>query len=383
MNNNFNFSDEYFRSLQRIQNTIEQYNKSMLNNMSSQMMEAMNTYYDQIYQNNNLSKIMTEISNNVSKRFVKNFNKLIQIEQNLNRINKIATSNFASDKIINSIVSLRSSIDVYDPPNLLIEQSLKLPVAYQTFVKNQYNYAEKNELISKRAIKVANEAGNFVLNQQISSEISMEMLNEIDHEENEKEELVFASSETNIFPMLNQHISNVYRKDREPNIIKSITNSIPAQINQYGYSLIELIYKINRSYQFEKGSYIFKPTVKSMYASSLLSSHIATNEDDFAKIVDHLYFMIYEGSGNAKRLTNIATDEELEALWYLKHLRLNFRHDVEHGSNMDKKLLKGGNAFDYLISKPMPIKVSDWKKAQLSLYKKITNMLNIIIFNKE
>ena len=53
--------------------------------------------------------------------------------------------------------------------------------------------------------------------------------------------------------------------------------------------------------------------------------------------MDTLYFLIYEGSGNAKRLTELMTDEELTTVWWIKTLRTSIRHDVDHGDERKSK----------------------------------------------
>jgi hypothetical protein len=401
VNNKFiTLPEEYLKSIKIAQRTMEQYNSPIAtalanaehinniisNNISSQITGAINTYYDKMYRTKDISRVLSDISGILSHKVIEKFNmdfyKLTGMQKTIKRMNELLNSSLASNKIMNSIASLHAAIDVYNPPKILIEQAFKVPIAYQDFAKRQYKYAIKNKLISKRATKVVDEAGNLVLYQQISSETGMEILDEFEPiGKDQNEALLIVPSETNIFSVLNQHISYVYRRDREPNITEAIACSIPAKINGYGCSLVQLIYKINRLSQSLNGKPIFKPTVKSVYGASILPSQVAIDEDTFAKIVDHLYFMIYEGSGDAKRLVKVASDEELATLWHLKRLRLNFRHDVEHGDNIDRKLIKGGNAFNYLINKSWPLAVLDWKKAQLALYKSIINMLQTVINN--
>ncbi|RKP49827.1 hypothetical protein D7Z26_18500 [Cohnella endophytica] len=72
-------------------------------------------------------------------------------------------------------------------------------------------------------------------------------------------------------------------------------------------------------------------------------------------------------------------DELLSPLWKLKHLRLNFRHDVEHGKDISKKLMQGGAAFKNLIGHARPRNTSDWKQAQLKTYEHLGSMLSNVL----
>jgi hypothetical protein len=71
---------------------------------------------------------------------------------------------------------------------------------------------------------------------------------------------------------------------------------------------------------------------------------------------------------------------KLEALWRLKHLRLGFRHDVDHGSDRDvvKKNRQIGEAFKALINEVIPRDESEWRTAQVKLYQELIDMLEQI-----
>lgn len=53
--------EQYNETIAATLENVAHANKIITNNMASQMAEAMNTYCDQIYQNNDLSKILSEI----------------------------------------------------------------------------------------------------------------------------------------------------------------------------------------------------------------------------------------------------------------------------------------------------------------------------------
>lgn len=55
------------------------------------------------------------------------------------------------------------------------------------------------------------------------------------------------------------------------------------------------------------------------------------NEKDYNKLIDHLYFLVYEGSGSCKRLPQPPPQFSMD----VKFLRTGLRHDVDHGSPSD------------------------------------------------
>ena len=55
------------------------------------------------------------------------------------------------------------------------------------------------------------------------------------------------------------------------------------------------------------------------------------SEDKLGAFVDDLYFLVYEGSGNCKRLS----DPPPAFVMDVKFLRSQFRHDLDHGGETD------------------------------------------------
>ena len=109
---------------------------------------------------------------------------------------------------------------------------------------------------------------------------------------------------------------------------------------------------------------------------------VAPQEDSFLEIVDSLYFLLYEGSGSAKRLTDRVAVDRLEALWLLKHLRLGARHDVDHGSANDaqKKSEQVGAAYCELVGRRSLKTREEFLQAQRALYQRLIDMLESIWF---
>jgi hypothetical protein len=117
----------------------------------------------------------------------------------------------------------------------------------------------------------------------------------------------------------------------------------------------------------------------------IIPTRVATDEQSFGEIVDQLYFLLYEGSGAASRLRERCSNDQLAALWRLKHLRTGVRHDVGHGGSKDveKKNRQIGEAYKSLIAMVMPRSRPDWTRAQVALYGQLVEMLEFIWYEGE
>lgn len=103
----------------------------------------------------------------------------------------------------------------------------------------------------------------------------------------------------------------------------------------------------NETAQTTNGSLIFTIT-NSVWSNSLkLLQVVPTNRENFAEIVDYLYFLLIEGAGKdvLRFITYedknqhsyfLRTEPEVEIIWKIKHLRNKWlRHDIEHGKDKD------------------------------------------------
>lgn len=107
----------------------------------------------------------------------------------------------------------------------------------------------------------------------------------------------------------------------------------------------------------------------------------STDDKTFGCVVDSLYMLIYEGSGSAKRILEVLSDSECTTLWNIKHIRTDFRHDIEHGD--EKKYLAKkqeiGCAYQAICGKLRPLKQKDWVAAHAMLFKHVDEFLQSII----
>jgi hypothetical protein len=155
----------------------------------------------------------------------------------------------------------------------------------------------------------------------------------------------------------------------------------PARVTLLGLKLVRLVSGLNGKAEREGRSLIFKPTNKTFLACGIIPTRVATDELSFGEVVDHLYFLLYEGAGgSSSRLSKICSDQELADLWLLKSLRTGFRHDVDHGAAKEivKKNLQLGNAYKSLVGKVILRSRTDWAGAQVALYGRLVSMLETV-----
>lgn len=386
-------TSKQFQIINAIQSNITQFEsirKSIQNSVlfSSAYLDSLKMYRASLYEVSDLSKIMSiySLSQKMQSSFSFNFSELIKTQEKISQMygsSIFINHHLASERILDSIASLQAAIKVFNFPNELMVRSLEISNSYQYFAKKQYKYAEKNESLTETVLTVTDYAGDMVVSINSAVELGCESL--INSSEFEAYNGgVLLSNRTNIFPMLNLHLSYLYRSDTQnTNIACAIENSMPAIINRLGCQIIELVFRINSYIQGIDGSYIFTISNNNFYGASVLPSLIAINETQFAEIIDHLFFLLYEGSGSAKRLLAISDDTQLNPIWIIKHLRLGFRHDLEHGDQIEKKLKKCGDAFRELIGKSKPLNTIDWKRAQAKIYHLVVIMLSKILINLE
>jgi hypothetical protein len=263
-------------------------------------------------------------------------------------------------------------------PDLTIEYAIKNTQQYQNFVHYQF-LKMKNEPAdaAKRRAVVTDLSGEIFDDTEEAIEAGM-IMNE--GEESESYEIESPETKPNLFPRLNQHLGYVYNRKTKIEPSEAFNKALPTKIARLGYALVLLIIDINQFSERGEKREIFKPTTKNMKACAELPTLIADDEDTFGKVTDALYFLLYEGSGYAERLLNIVDEEVLEPMWWLKKLRSDFRHDVDHGkqSKIQSTLKKTGDTYKRLIGCVRPKHNRDWGAAQLALYENLFCMLNKI-----
>lgn len=291
---------------------------------------------------------------------------------------------FPLERISRSIKYLNVLGQEFQVSFSLFQQAIAPVLQYQSFANMQFQRAlHKNDFIRKRILVITDAVGDRLDDFEGLVTESWGFWHQRHDEGTEPDGLEEAEAiESNFFHTLNEHIGWAYRADRKNvEVHQIIKDSLPGRIQEAGFRLGKLIIDLNMLAEGETGEDLFKPTNNNMKAMLILPMDIAEDERSFSCIVDYLYFLLYEGTSEAKRLLEFVKPEHLDMLWLLKHLRRAFCHDINHGkqSEIAKKLTETGSAFIRLIGLPWPQKSYHWKKAQLRLYEGLVGMLENIM----
>lgn len=113
----------------------------------------------------------------------------------------------------------------------------------------------------------------------------------------------------------------------------------------------DLLYAVNRRHSALHGEDLFKMTTKSSAALATIGEP-CRDITQYGKLVDALYFLVYEGSGDCKRLPTPPPEFSMD----VKFLRTAVRHDVDHGSEADvhKKRVRASAIFERYSGKKSP-----------------------------
>ncbi|OGD92421.1 hypothetical protein A2362_03515 [Candidatus Curtissbacteria bacterium RIFOXYB1_FULL_41_59] len=175
-----------------------------------------------------------------------------------------------------------------------------------------------------------------------------------------------------------QRILLKYLAQQMPDIFRLLEIPVSERaiiIDEFVDSFKESILLINKNYLAKHGTQKIKYTNEIIAADKILKKLI-TDEADFGNMIDSLYKLLYEGSGNGVRLLN----SNNEVLDDIKSFRLDLRHDIEHSKSHDirKKSRKISDTyFKYTGKKALSLLDSnDFSILQFSIYSKIADFLN-------
>lgn len=137
----------------------------------------------------------------------------------------------------------------------------------------------------------------------------------------------------------------------------------------------DAIYNINRKYSAAHGEDLFKMTTKSSVAISTFGEP-CRDLAQYGRLVDSLYFLVYEGSGACKRLPAPPPDFSMD----VKFLRTALRHDINHGddSEIRKKRQRATETFEKYSGKKTPEECGpeEFLSAQVRILKGLLSFLN-------
>ena len=118
-------------------------------------------------------------------------------------------------------------------------------------------------------------------------------------------------------------------------------------------------------------------TNRSSRAMKAVGSSCST-EKEFGDLVDRLYFLVYEGSGDCKRLPSPPPGYAMD----VKFLRNYLRHDLDHGDAKDaaQKRRRGAQALKKYTGKGSlgECGPEDFVAAQLRLLEELKRVLNAL-----
>jgi hypothetical protein len=174
---------------------------------------------------------------------------------------------------------------------------------------------------------------------------------------------------------------NKQEYSKDDYITKEFKKSMICKIIKGGKEITSKVEYINDYYLSNGGKELFTPTNKTISAVSCLLTAFSVDDLTFGNVIDSLYMLLYEGSGSAKRICEVLSDSECAPLWDIKHIRTDFRHDVEHGEEkkyLNKKQLIGA-AYKDICGKNKPLKQKDWVIAHCNLFVKVNKSFIISI----
>lgn len=295
----------------------------------------------------------------------------------------------ATERVESVLAAAQAASQLLELPALFGDLTLEATGQYQYFLAQQYKKLKRDSsLIAERRLTVADFCGDLFETVSASIEIGGAISEEVgDHEENKGVEeaqavVQFGDTRRSIYSNTAQHLGFVFREAFEGDVELSFNGALPPRIVYLGFAIIDHVYKINTLMERARGFQVFKATTRTMRACGVIPSRIASGEQDFCFLVDQLFFLLYEGAGGStNRLTDIADNAALNPLWTLKHLRLDARHDIDHGDigAITKKRATIRDAYIFLIGKAMPVTPRDWQAAQLRLYEELERMLRAVV----
>lgn len=153
----------------------------------------------------------------------------------------------------------------------------------------------------------------------------------------------------------------------------ALKNSLCHKLSEKGMRIIDKIVDVNKLCTRKGITEVFKHTDAVLRAASVLSGVICSTREDLGKIIDGLYFMFYENLGRIKKYIPDAEIREknvFQCIFRVKHIRTDYRHDYEHGSDADirKKQQDLGESYFHYTGKSVPRTEEDFQNAQINLY---------------
>jgi hypothetical protein len=165
-------------------------------------------------------------------------------------------------------------------------------------------------------------------------------------------------------------------------------NVTPTIIIEMAKKILELITSCNEAGRVSKYSReFFKPTTRLLSVYHDLPWIIATDKQQFAEVVDCLYFIFYEGAGKDKlrfldQSGGPLTDAECDFIWWIKQIRNKWiRHDPDHGE--ERTIIKSweslSETFKKLGMNRLPSDPATFQELHLNLLRNANEFLELLL----
>ncbi len=283
-----------------------------------------------------------------------------------------------TERVVESLVSIEALLSSAHLSDQLLEAATQPQRAFQEFASQQLEIAADaaSNIEKTNRLYLIDSAADLLDEMNSGIELAVLMNPSLG-------DVVLSTDwQVNLYAELAEGIKSIDFEETELDFETVVAESCPGRVTELGSKLVRLVYDLNTEAEREGKPSIFKPTTKLLYACSVIPTRIATDEESFDHLVDQLFFLLYEGSGRASRLTERKSRDHFEALWRVKHLRLSARHDVDHGSDLEKKNRTIGEAYAVLIGSVIPRTKPDWCRAQVTLYSQLVEMLEVLWFGE-
>jgi excisionase family DNA binding protein len=148
-----------------------------------------------------------------------------------------------------------------------------------------------------------------------------------------------------------------------------------------GLAIVEAWGQVNRAAQLGGQDPIFQPSVDAVTIAARLPLSFAEDEEELGELVDGLFKLIFEASGDGRRLEAVADPGEYETVKDIVVLRHYYRHDLAQGASSDdskRRFRRVGDVFDRLVGRRNPSAAADWQGVCLALMRRAEGFLRAI-----
>lgn len=149
------------------------------------------------------------------------------------------------------------------------------------------------------------------------------------------------------------------------------------QVHTLSNDVFGLLGDCNNIYASKAKAEIFRLTNRMLKRMADVGKPAKT-KDDFGNLIDALYEIIYEGSGNLKRIPEDFKREDFIG-FTIKFLRTDLRHDLEHGKEKEirKKKMRLAKIYQHYTTKTTisSLETVDFPKFQIKILRELKSFL--------